>query len=178
MSAKGYRLSPEQRARIAEGVRRRYADAEYAARQREGVHRHWSQPEARQGASETMRENWQRPEYRNPTLAAFAERPKTFDKNAYDLAYAKAHPDKRLVFRHRRRARLLGRFVEDVDRRELLLRHRGICGWCDQPVDPANFHVDHIVALVLGGEHSYANTQPTHPECNIAKRVALKERAA
>jgi 5-methylcytosine-specific restriction endonuclease McrA len=30
-------------------------------------------------------------------------------------------------------------------------------------------HLDHIVPLARGGEHSYANTQPAHPTCNRRK---------
>ena len=36
-----------------------------------------------------------------------------------------------------------------------------------QSVQP--WHVDHVYPLSRGGEHSYRNTQPAHPECNIAK---------
>ena len=92
--------------------------------------------------------------------------------------WAKRNADAVNAAEARRRARKVGRFVEDVDRHIVLGRAGGLCGWCGQPVDPADFHVDHIIALCFGGEHSYANTQPTHPKCNIAKRVALKERAA
>jgi 5-methylcytosine-specific restriction endonuclease McrA len=31
------------------------------------------------------------------------------------------------------------------------------------------FHVDHVVPLARGGEHSYANTQPACPPCNMSK---------
>lgn len=110
---------------------------------------------------------------------AWIARPENRERvNAWNRAYSKAHPEARLIQYHRRRARLLGQFVEDVDRRIVLERHGGICGWCSKPVDPADWHLDHIVALVHGGEHSYANTQPVHPACNYEKRTVLKERAA
>lgn len=98
--------------------------------------------------------------------------------NATLSARLREHPELRQMYAQRRRARKLDRFVEDVDRNVLLERYDGLCGWCGDPVDPANFHVDHIVALVHGGEHSYANTQPVHPACNYQKRTQLRERAA
>jgi len=63
--------------------------------------------------------------------------------------------------------------VEPVDRIEVLRRGEGVCGICRTPVDPDNFHVDHIVPLARGGEHSYANTQPAHPRCNTSKGASL-----
>lgn len=68
-----------------------------------------------------------------------------------------------------RRARLAGAFVEDVHPLVVLEAFDGTCGICGEDVDPLNFEVDHIVPLALGGEHSYANTQPAHGECNRRK---------
>lgn len=67
-----------------------------------------------------------------------------------------------------RRARVREAFVEHVDPRVLYQRDEGICGICDGPVSD-RFDVDHIVPLVAGGEHSYANTRIAHPSCNRAK---------
>jgi 5-methylcytosine-specific restriction endonuclease McrA len=67
------------------------------------------------------------------------------------------------------RARKRDAFVEHVDPLVVLERADGACGVCGWDVDPFDFHVDHIVALVNGGEHSYRNVQPTHPECNLRK---------
>jgi 5-methylcytosine-specific restriction endonuclease McrA len=68
-----------------------------------------------------------------------------------------------------RRARKMGRFVEDVDRDVLFQRDQGVCGICGKPIHTADFQVDHIVPLARGGEHSYANTQVAHPKCNLIK---------
>lgn len=59
--------------------------------------------------------------------------------------------------------------VEAVEREIVLVEHDGLCGICSTPVDPSHFHIDHIVPLSRGGEHSYANTQPAHPLCNTRK---------
>jgi hypothetical protein len=98
--------------------------------------------------------------------------------NATLSARLREHPQLRQKYEAVRRARKRGALVEVVDRRIVLERAGGLCGWCSEPIDPTTFHVDHIVALVHGGEHSYANTQPVHPACNYEKRTVLKERAA
>lgn len=67
-----------------------------------------------------------------------------------------------------RRARKLGAFVEEVDSQICFDRHGGICYLCDSFITGA-FHIDHVVPLSRGGEHSYANCRPTHPSCNVWK---------
>ena len=64
-------------------------------------------------------------------------------------------------------------FVEEVYPLVVLERDDGICGICGEDVDPFDFHVDHIIPLSRGGEHSYANTQPAHPFCNLSKNDRL-----
>ena len=59
--------------------------------------------------------------------------------------------------------------VERVDRLVVLERDDGVCGICGEDVDPMDFHVDHIVPVRQGGEHSYANVQTAHPACNWRK---------
>lgn len=69
----------------------------------------------------------------------------------------------------RRRAAKRGLPNEHVDRLQLLEMHDGRCGICGEGVDPNNFHIDHRIPLSLGGHHTYANTQPAHPKCNLSK---------
>ena len=57
-------------------------------------------------------------------------------------------------------------------------RDKGRCGICRKKVDPADWHLDHIVPLSRGGEHSYANVQVTHPFCNESKGTKLIEHQA
>ena len=74
------------------------------------------------------------------------------------------------------RARMLAertRVVEVVDRRVVFERGGGICGICRDPVQLETFHIDHTIPLSKGGEHSYANTQPTHPRCNLRKGARI-----
>ena len=67
-----------------------------------------------------------------------------------------------------RKARKLNQFVEEVDPLVLYARDEGLCGICETTVY-GEFHVDHRIPLAKGGEHSYANTQIAHPECNLVK---------
>lgn len=50
------------------------------------------------------------------------------------------------------------------------------CGLCGKPIDrnlafphPKSVSLDHIIPLSRGGEHSMANTQASHYECNMRK---------
>lgn len=108
------------------------------------------------------------PEYRDATRKR---------KNAYN---------KRKLVNQKRRARLAGASViESVDRLTVANLHDWICGLCGLPVDPdakrfldngklnpEYLHIDHIVSLSNGGEHSYANCQPAHAWCNWSKNNA------
>lgn len=92
------------------------------------------------------------------------------EKRAAALArYRERHPDKPRSDRAIRRARQRGAHVEHVEALVVLERADGVCGICGEDVDPLDFHVDHVVPLARGGEHSYANTQPAHPRCNKSK---------
>ena len=73
----------------------------------------------------------------------------------------------------KRRARKKQAFVEDVCPKQVFERDKGICGICGSPVDPSDWHLDHIVPLALGGPHSEANVQVSHPRCNLSKGSRL-----
>jgi 5-methylcytosine-specific restriction endonuclease McrA len=69
----------------------------------------------------------------------------------------------------KRRALEHGAFVETVERSIVFARDKGLCGICSLPVDPTDWHLDHIKPLSGGGEHSYANVQVSHTRCNKVK---------
>jgi 5-methylcytosine-specific restriction endonuclease McrA len=75
----------------------------------------------------------------------------------------------------KRRARRLDAFVEHIDRKTLWDQHKGICGICRTPVTLQAMTIDHVVPLAKGGLHSYANCQPSHESCNLAKADSLPE---
>lgn len=94
--------------------------------------------------------------------------------NEYTTRWREKHPDKQkihaLKYVRKRQTRKLGLFVEDVDPSVLLERFNGCCGICKRPIAKGKgFHIDHIVPLSKGGEHSYGNTQPAHQSCNLKK---------
>lgn len=98
---------------------------------------------------------------------------KARDKEQHRL-YAERHPDRKADHSLRYWARLKGARAESVSRLVVLERANGICGICQKPVDPNDFHVDHIIPLSMGGDHSYANTQPSHPFCNTSKGARIQ----
>jgi 5-methylcytosine-specific restriction endonuclease McrA len=97
---------------------------------------------------------------------------------AYMRSYFEANRSRFGSYRDARTQRIREQFVEEVDALVLLERHDGVCGICGHDVDPLDFHIDHVVPLSRGGEHSYTNTQPAHPLCNKRKGARLPEEVA
>jgi 5-methylcytosine-specific restriction endonuclease McrA len=91
-------------------------------------------------------------------------------RRAQRRRWRERYPAKNREQTMRYRARKLGLFVEAVDPQVVFERDEGICGICGEAVDHEKYHIDHIVALARGGEHSYKNVQLAHPSCNCAKR--------
>lgn len=74
-----------------------------------------------------------------------------------------------------RRARIRGAYVETVDPMKVYSRDCGVCGICSRPVEmEESWHVDHVIPLSRGGEHSYANVQLAHATCNKSKGSRLQ----
>lgn len=67
------------------------------------------------------------------------------------------------------RARKASATVEDVDRAVVWARDGGRCHICGKVCNQDKWHLDHIVPLSRGGEHSYRNVAVSHPFCNISK---------
>lgn len=87
----------------------------------------------------------------------------------YQDRWNKANPEKVKMRADRRRAKKKDAFVENVSSLVVLELDDGICGICGKDVDPTNFHIDHVIPLARGGEHSYNNSQVAHPKCNQMK---------
>lgn len=77
----------------------------------------------------------------------------------------------------KRRARVAGVRVEDVDRQVVWERDGGICHLCGKPVE-GRWHMDHVVPLALGGAHSYENVAVSHPYCNMSKGIRTRRAAS
>lgn len=77
----------------------------------------------------------------------------------------------------RRRARMIGAFVEDVNRNEVFLADGFVCHLCGRRTDktksaphPMAPTVDHIIPLSKGGLHERTNCRTAHLRCNSAKQ--------
>lgn len=58
--------------------------------------------------------------------------------------------------------------AEKIVKEEIWNWESKICGLCSKPID-GDFHIDHIMPISLGGEHSAENVQLAHPKCNMSK---------
>jgi len=59
---------------------------------------------------------------------------------------------------------------EDIERQ--YQQQKGRCYWCSNPTN-GNFHLDHVIPLSKGGEHSPANAVVSCPHCNLSKGKRL-----
>lgn len=78
--------------------------------------------------------------------------------------------------RHHGRLRTEAATTERFDPHEVFDRDRWICGLCHAAVtpelawpDPLSLSLDHILPLVVGGDHSRTNTQLADWICNVRK---------
>lgn len=74
----------------------------------------------------------------------------------------------------RRRARLAGApVIERIDRAAIIERDNSTCYLCGDAVATDDIHLDHVIPLAAGGEHSAANIRVTHARCNLSKGARL-----
>ncbi len=100
-------------------------------------------------------------------------------RREYQREYRRSNPHFHRAALHRRRALLIGAFIEDVDNRILFERDGYICAHCgikcqDHTYPALDYAThDHIIPLSWGvsrgGFHSYANSQTLCSSCNSRK---------
>ena len=86
--------------------------------------------------------------------------------------WCKKNPLKRREGCLKRKARMKGVAVHNIDREEVFKRDGGRCQMCKKEVNKTalrGWHLDHIVPLYFGGEHSMANVRVLCPTCNLSK---------
>jgi hypothetical protein len=88
---------------------------------------------------------------------------------AYQKAYTEAHIDEHNDRGARRRALVRGADVEKVSRAVVYKRDGGRCHICGKKVPKKGWHLDHLIPLKRGGEHSYKNVAVACPKCNLSK---------
>lgn len=78
---------------------------------------------------------------------------------------------------HRRRARLINAFVEDVDRSAVFKADSYRCYLCGHKTDPTKSYphpksptIDHVIPLNKGGLHERGNCRTACAKCNSAKQ--------
>ncbi len=91
----------------------------------------------------------------------------------YSSEWKRQNPDKVRDYSAARRATKVAAVIEPVDRQVVWERDGGICHICHQDADPTDWHLDHVIPLVKGGQHSYANVAVSHPFCNLSKGARL-----
>lgn len=129
-------------------------EAHRAAARRSMAKRRAEHPDAHRLASQSWRRN-------NPDAVARADRQKRERNPELYRAISAATTA-------RRRARVAGAYVEDVDRKLVWFRDAGVCHLCGLLVT-GDWQLEHVVPLAMGGAHSYQNTAVSHPACNQSK---------
>jgi 5-methylcytosine-specific restriction endonuclease McrA len=86
-------------------------------------------------------------------------------------AWGDANHDKTRAYAAKRRALERGAFVEYVDPKLIYVRDGGRCHICGKKVPKKNWHLDHLIPLARGGEHSYKNVAVACPGCNMRKHT-------
>ena len=98
------------------------------------------------------------------------------ERNVYQAAWKRAHPESVFASYAKRRALAGGSTrVEPVVRQAIYDRDKGLCGICGQPVERSKMTLDHIVPLVRGGPHTPENLQTAHRSCNCRKWAKTME---
>jgi Restriction endonuclease len=81
------------------------------------------------------------------------------------------YPEKRANNRHKRRSRMFeagGSFtVQEIN--DLYDKQYGVCVYCPADLSGKNYHIDHIMPIVLHGRNSIENLQLLCPTCNHRK---------
>jgi 5-methylcytosine-specific restriction endonuclease McrA len=138
-----------------------YRSAYAAAHREENIARAKKRREAKADEIREYRRNLYETRQRETNTAAVAD-------------YRRRNPGKHSEIENRRRARLLGQFVETVDPAAIRERDLGMCGICGEFVAVEDQSLDHVVPLARGGTHEPTNVQLAHRRCNSRKgaRVA------
>jgi hypothetical protein len=91
-------------------------------------------------------------------------------KRANDARYYRKNKHRWRVYSENRRAReRASPGIVSINIVQRLLRlQRGKCACCKKPLG-SNYHLDHVLPLILGGRHDDLNLQLLHARCNLQK---------
>lgn len=93
-----------------------------------------------------------------------------------NLAWCRANRESRRESCRRRQAQHKGAECVDIfTKADIWQRDGGICGICLLEANENDWHLDHIIPLSRGGQHTLDNVQVSHPPCNLSKKDKLME---
>ena len=108
---------------------------------------------------------------RNPDAyrASLAKWRETHDRKLHDAKYRELHREECNQRTYSNRAMREQYFVEEVDRKIVFNRDKGICHICKETCDSKDWHLDHVMPVSKGGLHCYDNVAVSHSSCNLKK---------
>lgn len=81
---------------------------------------------------------------------------------------------RRRIYEYKRQAIIRGASrAESVSRRAIIARDESKCYLCGKLCEESEIHLDHVVPLSRGGEHSARNIRVACAPCNLSKGVKL-----
>lgn len=149
-------------------------DAEYRSANRESVrakdkaHYHANKDRMRVKSAVWRQAN---PKRQRELTIAWREANRERVRASMQIWFSK-HPEAQRIYKQNRRAREMqgdGRLSEGIVEKLFVLQ-RGLCACCRKKLGD-DFHLDHIVPLAKGGEHSDSNMQLLTPRCNTEKHA-------
>lgn len=155
--------------------RRKNDDPEYLTKDRARVSKYrQDNPDKEKARSKKYRQLHKNDkEYNNRMRAArirWSRSPRGLEKaRARNERYRQSHPGKETSRQAHRRAIELGAKSEKISRQEIYERDGGKCHLCGKKCNPSKWHLDHIIPLSLGGEHTKQNVAVACPRCNESK---------
>ena len=178
------KTDPEYAAKVLE--RRRASDSKYKSSHKENVNarmRDWHRKTVEENPEYLARKRAAGRKHYEENKEKRRESHKKWyasaDRSGYNLAWSRANRDKRAEVGRRREARKKGATqIEKFTRQEVWIKGWGICGICMAPANPDDWHVDHIIPLSRGGQHTLKNVQVSHPRCNLSKYNKLLSEVA
>lgn len=131
--------------------------------------------------SKTYSKNWHKANSEKVRVRckAYRETHKV-EAKAYAKAYRIANLETFREVRRKCRALKYETQVEVINEKKVYLRDGWICRICHKRVDkrfkypnPMSPSLDHIIPLIKGGSHTYANIQLAHLRCNLSKKADI-----
>jgi 5-methylcytosine-specific restriction endonuclease McrA len=153
-----------ERRRIAEQRGKTYLTAEERA-ERKAARLREAEEQRRTTKRSRFTKDERRERARVRAALKYATQPE--EERARCASYKRENPAKRRNWDHRRRVRMNAGFIEPVNIERIVMETE--CVYCGSEISPSTLHIDHVVPIALGGEHSERNLVASCRRCNTAK---------